>query len=485
MRKLLYGAAFSAMLCGCTSLVSGNKTIPIAPSDPEQIDNVRKTLLAPNIVAQKGESRPIFVVKFAFDGTLNDETRVPDDERATIVSYIASRVPSTHYYPGVGMQSTNKDMFDATLGRSMFSTAAKAKDTFFAEIGAFLIGHPDADVRVFVTGFSRGAATARHFMNSVEHQWEKDNLTQFVKVQPSLRFYALLYDTVSTGQRGNPKLHLEINRHLNYLMHFVARDEPRPLYEVDIDLPDPHTSSWSRGIARINTLYLPGAHSDVGASYRSGVGDNYRELTDYVLSMFGLISDQCFDVPTDSLAAGKHDPRGLFDKLAHVGAPNTQPGEERPYRFIRPMSLTSTQAAEIRSSNQVLIEANMFRSVIFLSHGTERFGFAATHDGARLRLTSVQPNIVANTAKLSLRPDGSATFDFAFAIVPQKINSIRISTKVVSKIKPEGSTVGVTYLSIEGGQRFTTFVDNVPAEQVDWRLDKEVKIREAMTCGIN
>jgi len=485
MRKFIVVAAITAILSGCTSLVSGDKAIPIAPSDPEQIYNIRQTLLAPNIAAQKDAYRPILVVKFAFDGTLNDEARVPDDERATIVSYVASRVPGTHYYPGVGMQSTNKDMLDATLGRSMFSTAARAKATFFADIGSFLIENPDADVRVFVTGFSRGAATARHFMNSVEQQWEKDHPTQSVKAQPSLRFYAMLYDTVSTGQHANPQLHLKINRHLNYLMHFVARDEPRNLYEADIDLPDPDTLLWSTGIARINTVYLPGAHSDVGASYRNGVGDNYRQLTDYMLSMFGLISDQCFEISTDSLVSGKHDPRGIIDKITLVGAPNTRPIQERPHRFIRPTPLTSLQAAEIRSSNQMLTEANMFRPATFLSHGTERFGFTATRDGARLSLKSVQPNIVASTAKLSSGTDGSATFDFAFAVVPQKINSIRISAKVVSKIKREGSTVGVTYLSIEGGQRFTTFVDNVPAEQVDWRLDSEVKIREAMSCPIN
>lgn len=483
MKNIVLGLALAVVLYGCTSLVSGGRTIPIAPSDPERIANARDTLVVPNIVAESDATKPILLVKFAFDGTLNDETRIPDDERQTIVSYIAKKVPQTHYYPGVGMQNTYVDMLDATLGRSMFSTAEQAKTKFYDDANAFLKAYPNAEIRLFVTGFSRGAATARHFMYIVGQQWDREHAKHSARGRPSLRFYALLYDTVSTGQHSNTELHLELTHHLDYLVHLVARDEPRPLYEVDIDLPDSQNNVIETRVARVNTVYLPGAHSDIGASYRAGIGDDYRQLTDNILSMLGLISSKCFDNSTDSLVAGKHDSRGFFDKLMSVAAPNKRSGQERPYRLIHSTALTRADAADIAASNKVLADGNLFKARLNLSHGLERFGFTAVREGDHLKLTGVPENLVANTARLNAGPDGAAVFEFAFALVPQKINTVQIPSDVVSKIRPSGSVVGVTYLLINGGERFNFFVDDILIDHTDWKAQSTVQLRKVATCN--
>lgn len=468
-------------LCACTSLVSGGRTIPVAPSDAASISDVRTALFAPNITAQTHAGRPVLILKFAFDGTLNDRSRIPSDERETIVSYVAHRVPDTKYYLGVGMHGRNEDMLDAAIASSMMQTANDAKDDFFQRSTPFLRDHPDGEIRVFVIGFSRGAASARQFMNIVDEAWHKSHQNAGA-TPPKLRFYALLYDTVSTGQNDNPELHLGLPQDLNYSLQFVAYDEPRKLYAVDIDLPEQNDPAQIAYPKRINTIYLPGAHSDVGASYPGGIGDDYRQITDYSLSMLGLIPDQCFETRADSTLLGKHDSRGWLDRIAQVAAPNTGNSMPRPHRYITPSHINPQEAGEIVASNEALSANNYNRYAEFVNQRTETFGFTATRNGATLRLTSVPESVLFESAELHLTADGGADFGFSFSIAPNIHNTVHFSPRVIDRISANGSTVGVTYLSIANGQRFNIFVDNVLVDHQDWAQGNTTVFRGESSC---
>jgi hypothetical protein len=468
-----------AILClsGCTNLVSGAREIAVAPSDTSSIDAVRDVLSAPNITSQTDAGHAVMIVKFAFDGTLNDRSRVPSDARETIVAYIAHRVPDTLYYPGAGMQDRDENMIDAAFGSSMLTVAESAK-TIFNSISAHFLGdHPNGEIRVFVTGFSRGAATARQFMNIVDKAWRENIANSATASVPKLRFYALLYDTVSTGQNDNPALHLGLPPDLNYSMQFVASDEPRTHYPVDLDLPQNGSLVSDTYPSRINTVFLPGAHSDVGTSYQNGIGDAYRQITDYSLSMLGLISDRCFDMHSDPTLLGKHDSRGWIDRLTRVAVPNSDKSEPRPHRYVIPAPLTVAEARDIAASNEALSAINYDRPIETINERTETFGFAATRDGNELRLTAVQDDLVFATAELHPTADHGADFKFSFAIVPNLRSVMHFSPQVISRIKTGGSTVGVTYLSLKNGQRLNVFVDDVLIEYHDASVGKTTTFR--------
>lgn len=486
MLKYSVITASALSLCACTHLFSGDSTVAVAPNDSDAISTAWHRLRAPNITATADPDHKFTVIKFAFDGTLNDRARVPLDERPTIVSYIARRinVPEKNYYPGAGMQGQAIDWSDAARGASMFHVANTADKQFFDEAGPFLRENPNGEVRVFVTGFSRGAATARQFMNIVDDAWQHKFHDLPRESAPKLRFYALLYDTVSTGQNNTPDVRLGLPRDVNYSMHFVARDEPRALYKVDIDSPDQAGPTTGEGINRINTIYLPGAHSDIGASYPSGVGDAYRQITDYSLSMLGLISDQCIASHSDPTLFGKHDSRGWFDIVTRTPGPNSDRSTPRLHLGVIPDQLTLTEASDIRVSNERLYAVNSNRLIQYITEHSETFGFAATRDGKELKLVEYPGNLVHPGAVLIPTPDGGATFVFSFLYTPWIRTTIQFSPQVVRHIKPTGSTVSVTYLEIGNDrQQFNTFVDNVSVETQIWhRSGLTEKFSNGFTC---
>jgi len=477
------------VLSACTSLVSGNRTIAVAPGDADSIAEVKHALLAPSIASADAPDHPVMILKFAFDGTLNDRSRIPPDERATVVSYIARRihVPDENYYPGPGMHGRSIDWSDAALGKSIFDVANDAMGQVLDESAPFLRDHSNAEIRVFVTGFSRGAATARQFMNITDDAWHRNHPDSPGGSAPKLRFYTLLYDTVSTGLNGAPALRLGLPRDVNYSMHFVARDEFRKLYKVDIDSPDQAGPTTQEGINRINTVYLPGAHSDIGTSYPKGIGDEYRQLTDYSLSMLGLIPDKCLETHSDTALFGKHDSRGWLDIATRTPSPNSGGSSPRTHQDVSPAPLTPDEADDIRSSNEKLFVFNRTHPIQVITERTETFGFTAMRDGRYLKLISYPDNLVHPGAVLAPTPDGGATFAFSFQSTQWIETRIPFSPKVIRRIRPTGSTVNVTYLDVTNDlQRFTIFVDSVVVEKQDWhRSGPTEELSPGFACSTN
>jgi Uncharacterized alpha/beta hydrolase domain (DUF2235) len=329
-------------LSGC-ALVSGNTSIPIAMSDREAVSNVEKRLqFNIPLITQSINGRTIRVFKIAFDGTNNDRARVSSGERQTIVADIADMVDAK-YFPGPGMQNPNfVNYLDSLFGFTSNQISADAEREFFKQASVWLKEDSNVEIRVFVTGFSRGAAIARNFMNRIDQNWY-DNFSQKSHQDSRPHFYALLFDTVSTGQLEN--LNLAIPKSLDFLIHMVAKDEPRllfaPVVDVDEKIPTEivglvsSANEDTKNINRINTFLLPGAHSDIGSAYKSGVGERYREISERILYYLGLSKKNCWSTTNDPFIDGKHDSRGVLDRMSGVSISNSENSSERIIHAIR------------------------------------------------------------------------------------------------------------------------------------------------------
>jgi hypothetical protein len=111
------------------------------------------------------------------------------------------------------------------------------------------------------------------------------------------------------------------------------------------------------------------------------------------------------------------------------------------------MPLSDAQAADIRATNLALTEANLLRPVQFISTENTRINFTAKRLGNNLTLMGVASELIPASARINAAADGSAEFKFRFALasatdVP---SHIRMSPKVVERIKPGGSDVGITH----------------------------------------
>lgn len=320
------------------SVFSGGEVLPI--SDAERLavtTNIDKLSWQHPYIQVNALEPHVRVYKVAFDGTLNDRERVPSEEQPTIVARIAKLIEDNrdvHYYPGPGMQGESISLIDAMFGTSCIKVAEQAAAEYEKRAQEWRDADPNVEIRIFVTGFSRGAATARHFMNLVS---AKDIRVRSASAANSIppRFYALLFDTVSTGQTD--RLLLSLPATLDYLVHFVALDESRPLFTPVIDVTAAHRGAKPilglRGgfpPDRINLVQMPGAHSDIGSSYPDGIGNEYVVLAEQILYYMGLHGRNCWEID-DYFVGGKHDSRGIFDKLIGVPAPNSSGNSIRRY----------------------------------------------------------------------------------------------------------------------------------------------------------
>lgn len=380
--RALESLACALFLTACTA-ISGNKVVPTVGSDREPVSAL--TELDSNLIpllTQPLNGRQLKIYKIAFDGTLNDATRKPADERPTVVAHIAQLISAkddinSRYYPGPGMHNpTYINVPDAALGYTSAKTAQEAEHDLIEQATKWVAADPNVEIRVFVTGFSRGAATARHFMNIVTRDWGHGVDCKQCSDGNSPEFFAVLYDTVATFQMES--LDLSLPPSVNFLIHVVAIDEFRPEFEPLIDaeyrpgreVPSKYESalpivasererhqSW-----RFHLIEVPGSHSDIGASYPEGVGDVYREMTEIWLRSFGLIQQNCWELLNDPYSAGKHDSRGWLDKLRFAPSPNSARSVSRATYVERAQVLSEEVERTLKKRLDSLVEANFRRT---------------------------------------------------------------------------------------------------------------------------
>lgn len=424
----------------------------------------------------------------AFDGTMNDRTRIPAGEKETIVAALATRL-GAHYYPGPGMQDpTYRNVLDGMIGYSSPRIADAAATDFLDQARTWNREHEDAEIRVVVTGFSRGAAIARHFMNLVDAAAARDPL-----LDGRVYFYAILFDTVSTGQFDS--LQLSAPPSVDYLVHFVARDEPRFLFKPVVDdEPEIVTRTYSMNGApipnRINLVLLPGAHSDVGGSYSDGLGQLYRQLTEQLLYQMGLIEVNCWDMSSETIFAGKHDSRGVLDRLLGAPPPNsahTVPRVLLPVEFPNP---ELQRAQENASRLQEMVVANAGRGVSTRTHWNETIlpRLTLMRKGESLSVLDWEPFQYIDGSSFKYETVGNVRrLRYRFLPPHQDRASTLVIPDPVWDRLPESEKAVLSFGILRRGatERLATFVDDVFVEALVSNTPRPTTLKKAdNNCGI-
>ncbi|MBF4554726.1 MULTISPECIES: phospholipase effector Tle1 domain-containing protein [Pseudomonas] len=334
---------FCLVLSGCSSLFSGSREVPISEEQKTRLHDLggMSSFILPRV--NDGESG-VYTLVVAFDGTNNDLFNTPDSENATVVGRLyqdvvdeirkgseKASIPvdalSAIYYRGPGCPSWVACPFDSAIGWSTWLSARRAVADVQSKIANLDSGV--REIRVVVIGFSRGAATSRYFLNLLASK----PLVNVWGEALTVRSYALLFDTVATGMANYLDLALPAN--LEFAYHFVAQNETRKFFGLVVDADEGYESNPLAKLfyfpQRIVTIEVPGAHSDLGDSYKKGAGMAVTQYARMTMARMGLrpnLKNYNCALPENSeqpgcrvLDEGLHDSRGTIDLLLRVPSP--------------------------------------------------------------------------------------------------------------------------------------------------------------------
>ncbi|WP_230599071.1 T6SS phospholipase effector Tle1-like catalytic domain-containing protein, partial [Xanthomonas albilineans] len=260
---------------------------------------------APLLVSQQNPHTRLFVA--CFDGTGNDKNK--DPQHITNIGILYDQVHAAnfaglhsvngYYVPGVGTQDdswTNK--LDGALGYSYGPRMEEMYLKFILQARTWHDEDPKAEISIVSTGFSRGAVTAAMFTRMVHERGIQDPIGMKIDQGPHGEILKLtpthpplvppghtaqtvgLLDPVATGDMNLHDVRLPPS--VVSGLQLTARDERRDLFPAKDILHPGHSHD-----GRFLNLTHPGAHSDIGGSYRlDGLSvRNGNLLTDYVNSL--------------------------------------------------------------------------------------------------------------------------------------------------------------------------------------------------------
>lgn len=245
---------------------------------------------------------------FIFDGTWNDkdngeEATVPAKlyEQLIELKKINPRI-EVQYFSGVGTRTSffNK-VWEGITGQG---TKERANDAFTSFKS--VIKEANEASHVYAIGFSRGAASARHFLNLVDQYYSSEHISN--QINDSLfsepRIYSMLFDTVATGQLDN--LRLDIPEDVKSVVHFVATSEERVFFPVVRINQPTNGEDYEKRFFEFN---LPGVHSDIGGGYGDALEKFSHLLATTWLNKQGVYIDlPKYDIQ-HLLNMGKNDSR--------------------------------------------------------------------------------------------------------------------------------------------------------------------------------
>jgi len=283
-------------------------------------------------------SDPLGLILFAFDGTGNgNPARAPDTLSNVARLFGLYEGDDGHYMSGVGVddpatgiRATLFDRYDAGSARARVDAMLLALDQALRD--------PDTasdTVEVDVIGFSRGAAMARDFANSVASRIRTGHYAGLQRCV-SLNFVGL-WDTVAQfGLNGvaNDRWNLTIPEEARVVVHAVAANEHRRIFPLESILSAPAgpdavpartpvsgVRTAGQGL-RIEQAFI-GDHADIGGSHAEG------DLADVSLSW----------MYQHARAAGVDlapiDPQWqiVSQPLLHDARSPAQPGPDRAVRY--------------------------------------------------------------------------------------------------------------------------------------------------------
>ncbi|WP_230598514.1 T6SS phospholipase effector Tle1-like catalytic domain-containing protein, partial [Xanthomonas albilineans] len=260
---------------------------------------------APLLVSQQSPHTRLFVA--CFDGTGNDKHK--DPQHITNIGILSDQLDLAysrginnirgHYVPGVGTQDDALPRIaDGALGYSYGPRMEEMYLKFIRQVHDWRKKDPQAEISILSTGFSRGAVTAAMFTRMVHERGIQDPIGMKIDQGPHGEILKLtpthpplvppgrtaqvvgLLDPVATGEMNFHDVRLPPS--VVSGLQLSARDERRDLFPAKDILHPGHSHD-----GRFLNLVHPGAHSDIGGSYRlDGLSvRNGNLLIDYVNSL--------------------------------------------------------------------------------------------------------------------------------------------------------------------------------------------------------
>jgi len=206
------------------------------------------------------------------------------------------------YYPGVGVRG---NIFKR-LWRSAF--AAKAPEVIMEEAMNDLERIYEKNDRLYIFGFSRGAAIARLFASRLAKEGIQTADGDLDK-NPVISFLGV-FDTVAAF--GKPNLDRDtrpvsdvvfengtISPIIRNAYHLVSIDENRLAFR-------PTLMNYEH---KVNEIWFPGVHSDVGGGYnKDGLSDNTLSYMLKKAKLFGLnFYEHAEEIPRENLKGKDHN----------------------------------------------------------------------------------------------------------------------------------------------------------------------------------
>lgn len=384
--KQLLLLIITLLSASCTTLYSGSEPKSIRYEERKIIEQTQLYLGQVPAIIEANQKENTLIYVYSFDGTNNDRNNInPKVERKTLVATLSDALAQNghevYYEEGPG----NGDIIDSIVCNTCLTKAKEALTDLEKKLSN--TNPKYKNIAIVVIGFSRGAAISRHFMNLVSKRW---NVNDDLKTTSfSVRTYGILFDTVSTG--ATEKLNLGISASTNYLVHFVSKDENRRLFPVirDDDISfhkKPDTPSFIKSNARLLELTLPGSHSDIGGSYKTGIGSLYHAYGIMVLNHYALIDRPSFEFHNDFYTS--HDSRGKIDKLIdNISLFNN---EKRNSIIVKSNPISNNRTYEVRRHSMNFVNTG---SQVRLRGVHPPIIFDVLHSKDGLKISSPDKNI--------------------------------------------------------------------------------------------
>ncbi|MEN9763869.1 MAG: hypothetical protein RI906_3695 [Pseudomonadota bacterium] len=298
---------------------------------------------------------PLGLILFAFDGTGNsDPARAPDTLSNVARLYSLYDASQRHYMSGVGIPVADHGIGGGRLDVLDAGSARQRVDLMLERLNHDVHQRAAGSrIQVDVIGFSRGAAMARDFANTVAQRIRSGHYTALQRCI-SLNFIGL-WDTVAQfgldGQ-ANDRWNLSIPPEAHVVVHAVAVNEHRALFPGESILA---ATGQDPGKTRRLERGFIGDHADIGGSHSDG------DLSDLALSW---MYDQALAAGLP-LAGLSSEWRTISNPLLHDARALISPASDR---VLRTRDERGTTLSEVRQRDASVSGMTWAASQAMISH---------------------------------------------------------------------------------------------------------------------
>lgn len=399
--------------------------------------------------ARTGDVNPnlrVFVANF--DGTWNDKDKVPPGESKTLVGLLYEEslkhnnpAVESHYLHGVGTRTKTKAhvMYEGATGSGCENRAEQMHKQLTETAARWKAENPNVEIHVHAVGFSRGAATALHFLNLVDERGAHsiNGKSNDGLAAGNVKSSAALLDVVATGQEKILKL--TVPPTTQSVLHLTAGGEERRHFKVTTlgdrrydtkgnatNLLDNPEWAEAKGVSappyvnkgplsvfnpegnfiyqRIQQISLAGTrHSDVGGGYvENGIAGVPMYLVSGFQKSLGLPgAEPVRPTVREIQGAMAHDSRDKIELTRQsveglIGRKQINPERQIAKEQERPWNGDILRSVQIHmlSADGKQIESKQFRMVVPHKEGAEK---PTLKDLAHNQILTYDPNIGLKT----------------------------------------------------------------------------------------